>query len=477
MVFLVEYKNMKKILGIVLLIIVLVALYNRFKPLPNGISEKWESHYVPGENISFIYDETYVNKSGERFVNQNIFDEVMSMIDRADKYILIDMFLFNNFQGENIEDTRLISSELTQKLIDKSDDVAITFITDPINSIYGGIEADNLKRLEEAGVNVVITDLTDLRDSNIIYSTFWRLGLRYLPLDFIKLSNPFAENPEKVGLNSFIDLLNLKANHRKLIVADQGDKMITLVTSANPHDGSSAHGNVALRVEDKIWRDVLDSEVAIGNFSDDEVEDYTGDVRDENGGVEVRLITEGEIRRSVIDNISMTSLGDNISIGMFYLSEKRIVRELVRASKRGVNIRVILDPNKDAFGKEKNGIPNRVVANDLIKAGVELRWCDTHGEQCHGKMMLISDISKATLILGSANYTRRNIKDFNLETNIIVKGTRNYEVFRDAESYFSRLWNNEGGRIYTVEAEEYTDKSLVKRATYNVMEITGLSSF
>jgi len=468
---------MKKFFKIVIVLIIIFAIYNRFKPLPEGVSEEWDLHRVPMDSVSFISDETYIDETGERFVEQKIFDEVISMIDNADKYILIDMFLFNDFQGLSPEKTRGISSELTQSLIDKDDDVEITFITDPINTIYGGVESDNLNNLRSAGVNVVITDLTELRDSNIIYSAIWRPILRYIPLDLIKLPNPFDSSGVKIGANSYVDLLNLKANHRKLIVADDGVKMSTLITSANPHDGSSAHGNVAVKIDDYVWKDVIDSEVAAANFSDSEVEKYNGEVVDSTGDLKVKLITESKIRDSILSTISNSKSGDSIYLSMFYLSEKKIVRELVKASKKGLSIKVILDPNKDAFGREKNGIPNRVVANDLIRSGAELRWCDTHGEQCHGKMMLVKNRTEATLIIGSANYTRRNLKDFNLETNVIIEGDRNAQVLRDADLYFNRIWNNKEGKIYTVDSDKYLEKSFIKRTMYNVMEITGLSSF
>jgi len=469
--------SMKKVIKIIIILIIIFAIYNRFKPLPEGISENWDIHNVPSEGVSFIYDETYVDLEGNRYVNQNIFDEVIRMVDNADKYILIDMFLFNDFQGNATEDTRDISKELTRALIDKNDEVEITFITDPINTIYGGLESDNLNKLRKEGINVVITDLTKLRDSNIVYSALWRPILRYLPVDFVSLPNPFSEKGESVNMTSYLKLLNFKANHRKLIVADDGDKMVSLITSANPHDGSSAHGNVAVKIKDYIWKDIIDSEIAVGNFSNIEVNEYKKDVEDKEGEVKVQLLTESKIRNSVIELISKSKTGDAIFLSMFYLSEKKIIRELIKASNKGVNIKVILDPNKDAFGREKNGIPNRVVANDLVENDIELRWCDTHGEQCHGKMIIFKTRDKTTMILGSANYTRRNLKDFNLESNVLVKGTRNEEVFLDAEEYFNRAWNNEENKVYTIEKEEYLEKSFIKKSLYNIMEISGLSSF
>ena len=38
---------------------------------------------------------------------------------------------------------------------------------------------------------------------------------------------------------------------------------------------------------------------------------------------------------------------------MFYLSERKIVKGLIAAHERGVKLRILLDPNKDAFGREK----------------------------------------------------------------------------------------------------------------------------
>ena len=50
---------------------------------------------------------------------------------------------------------------------------------------------------------------------------------------------------------------------------------------------------------------------------------------------------------------------------MFYLSERKIISAIKKAHSRKVKVRLLLDPNKDAFGREKNGIPNRSVAYEL----------------------------------------------------------------------------------------------------------------
>ena len=68
-----------------------------------------------------------------------------------------------------------------------------------------------------------------------------------------------------------------------------------------------------------------------------------------------------------------------------------MIQALIAAAKRGVAVRVILDPNKDAFGRTKNGIPNRSVATELAAASdgaIKVRWFRTHGEQFHSKLVV-----------------------------------------------------------------------------------------
>lgn len=480
----------KKIaLGLVC-IIVLVGLFNVYKPLPDGLSVDGEVFSVPNSSVVFFSDLTYVDSNNERVSNQEIFDEVFSMIENAENFILVDMFLFNDFKGKEDTAYRELSGELTQKLIAKKEedpDINIIFITDPFNGVYGAIESPHLSSLTSAGVNVVETNLYKLRDSNPLYSSMWRSFLQFLPVDFIKLPNPFVAGGQKVSLKTYLTLLNFKANHRKVIVADYVSqdsggntilKMSSLVTSANPHDGSSAHSNVALRVDDHIWKDVLESEFAVMNYSggEDVSVDY-GAYMDEEGEVSVQLLTEMKIKNAVTYSIDQTTSGDYIKLLMFYFSDREIVKSLKDAQSRGVDIQIILDPNKDAFGREKNGVPNVAVARELKKfdPDLKLKWCSTYGEQCHSKILIVGRGDIEEMFVGSANFTKRNIHDYNLETNIKVSG-ESVQAIRDAKKYFDTIWKNENG-TYSLEYEAYKDESWIKYLQYRIMEKTGMSSF
>ena len=162
---------------------------------------------------------------------------------------------------------------------------------------------------------------------------------------------------------------------------------------------------------------------------------------------------------------------------MFYLSERQIVKALIAAHQRGVKLRVLLDPNKDAFGRQKNGIPNRQVASELNAAGITVRWCNTQGEQCHSKMIIKHDAAQAELILGSANFTARNLKNYNLESDLRVLGAAKAPVFNDANQYFDTAWSNLDGKNMSVTYSQYADESQLKYALYRLMEWSGLSTF
>ena len=77
---------------------------------------------------------------------------------------------------------------------------------------------------------------------------------------------------------------------------------------------------------------------------------------------------------------------------------------------------------------------------------------------------------------GSANFTRRNLDDYNLETNVLITAQADSEFAEDVTGYYDILWTNEGAE-YTLDYEEEAEESLVKTILYRVQEFTGLSTF
>jgi hypothetical protein len=447
------------------------------KPEKKGLSFAGET---VAEHVTLLVDETWTDAEGQRHVKQEIFESVFSMIDEAEEFILLDFFLVNDFLYTPVDGMRNLSKELTDKLVAKrklDPAVEITFITDPINTVYSSIESPLFNAMETAGVHVVWTDLDKLRDSNPIISKPWRLLVKPWGLAPGRaFKNPFGEG--RISTRSFLKFLNIKANHRKVVVTEKS----LLVTSANPHSGSSAHWNVALRVDGAGTSMACESESAILNMSGAGARASSLSPVDEEihppGENRVQLLTERKIKDCVLALLAEADSGARIDLAMFYFSDRDLIQAFIEARGRGCKIRVILDPNKDAFGRKKNGIPNRQTAARLVAAGIPLRWANTHGEQCHVKMLYVDQADKpATLLLGSCNFTRRNLDDFNAECDLALTAPADTEPMERAGTVFDRWWTNLDGRTYTTAYETYEDRSGLRKIQAWLMERTGLSTF
>ncbi|MCB9811055.1 MAG: phospholipase [Candidatus Nomurabacteria bacterium] len=488
-----KISKFKIFVRVVLVVVLVIGLFNVFKPLPTNTNLTGGVFSVPDDSVTFLRDKTYLDSNGQIQSEQEIFDEVIKMIEGANHYILVDMFLYNDFLGTATTSYRSLSKELTEVLLKKkkeNPDVVIQVVSDPINTLYGEYASLQFQTLRGAGVEVTLTDLTKLRDSNPIYSAFWLTFLQWVPekADQGRLANILDANKTKVDIQAYLNILNFKANHRKVVLADYEREgrlgVSTLITSANPHDGSSRHTNTAIKVDDWLWLDVIKSEEAVVRFSGGDFTplppELSGNVVDLVGDTKVQLLTEQAIKAKILEKINELGVGHSLDISMFYISDRDIVETLKQADQRGVNIRLLFDPNKDAFGREKNGVPNRQVAYELMsssKGNTQVRWCNTHGEQCHTKLLLAKTPMQVSLIQGSANYTRRNLDNYNLETNVLVEGEASTSAIAASQKFFDEQWGNEGGIEYSLPYEAFKDSNPFRKIHYRLFEFTGFSNW
>ena len=470
-----------------------VGAWHTFKPMPPGTDLSTPPVVTAAENVQFLSDLTFADAQGQLVYEQHIFDAVFEIIDRAETFVVADFFLFNDLMGAASAVHRPLSRQLADRLIARKKarpELSVLLITDPINEVYGGAQSALFEELRAAGINVVVTDLAALRDSNPFYSSLWRAFGQWWgnSADGGTMPNPFDTGPSRVTLRSWLALLNFKANHRKLIVADRSDATLSaLVASANPHDASSAHSNVALRISGAPALRIVESELAIARFSGWQGHVYASSppapaVAKSQDTVSVSFLTEEAIREHVVAALDATRNGDAVRIAMFYLSDREVVESLLRAADRGVSVRLILDPNKDAFGRQKDGVPNRPVANELVTESggkIAVRWYRTRGEQFHTKLALITFADRLIASLGSANLTRRNIGNYNLEANLALETSLNAPLAREMLDYFDRLWNHDvaNGTEFTAPFGAYQDKDATKYWRYRLMEATGVGTF
>ena len=60
----------------VFLALIFAAIFNLYKPLPDGINYRGEMHNISETDIAFLYDLTYRGDNGEIKSEQKIFDAV-----------------------------------------------------------------------------------------------------------------------------------------------------------------------------------------------------------------------------------------------------------------------------------------------------------------------------------------------------------------------------------------------------------------
>lgn len=449
---------------------------------PAGTNVKSQVYHT--NQVDFLYDQTYLDEEGQLGQEQEIFSEVYQLIEEAEEFILLDFFLFHDAYDPRL-DFPALSRDLTQVLVAKKEaypELPVIFISDPVNGFYGAYESNLQKELKKAGIIYVETDLKALAPSNPFWSAYYYAYLYRLPESGrYYLPNVMDLAGQKVGLRHYFRLFNFTANHRKVAVSEKAG----IVTSANPHDASAHNSNIAFQVAGPVLSDLLESELAVLRFSADSetaglLEDWVEKLarQEDDGLYEVQLLTEQRVKEAVLDLIEKAEEGDRLSLAMFYLGDRSVIEGLKDAARRGVRVRLILDINQEAFGRQKIGIPNRMVAHEMIRsdAPVEIRWAESHGEQFHTKMLICQSDTRQCVIGGSSNFTKKNLDNYNLETDLGVSGPRESGLMQEIDDYFERLWHNKDG-TFTADYEEYAEESLWKDVLYRIQDSSGMSTF
>lgn len=469
--------------ALIILWLIAVMLYQTHKPLPPGIS--YESPLYHTDDVKFWKDLTYTGEDGKSVHQQEIYNRIHQIVEESREFLVIDMFLFNDYKHKG-QQFPPVSRELTNQLIQHKQsypEMDIVFITDEVNTNYNSAPNPLLERMKAAGITVVVTDVDPLRDSTPLYSAVWRTFFQWFGQSGKgTMPDLMASDGPDTTIRSYLKLLNVKANHRKVVVSEK----TALVGSANVHDASAYHSNIALETSGEIIKDVLASEQAAVNLSGDvKLPEYKVPPTTKSNSPEkqlgVRYLTEGKVYKYVLDSIQKAESGDVLWMGMFYLAEDKVMDGLVDAANRGVLVRLILDPNQNAFGRDKIGIPNRPAAQELLKRSensIEVRWYNTGEEQYHTKLLYIAKPSGKSIILGgSTNFTPRNLKDYNLENDLWVEVPQQHHLKAQLDDYFETLWLNQGAE-YTLDFSAYDEQSTwIKDIIFKLQKVLGFTTF
>ena len=182
------------------------------------------------------------------------------------------------------------------------------------------------------------------------------------------------------------------------------------------------------------------------------------------GSIDARFLTEGGIESALLDAIAAAGMDDGICIAVNDLSDRRLIAATLHAAARGAHVQLLL---------ARNRMPNRAVAGEVLRGGggrIEVRWYRDPGAP-HPKLLLVRHRTDLWMNWGSANFTRRNLGDLNLQASVELRMPARSAPARAVSDYFAKAW---------VGAAADMDGAQVSAADYwhyRLAEATGLSSF
>lgn len=180
-----------------------------------------------------------------------------------------------------------------------------------------------------------------------------------------------------------VDDAKHQIDHVKLLIADGGAAV------GGMNWGSHSHRNHDYVLETRIASEVdrlvriFEQDWNLAGGRPAPLPAVEGDVAQTAPGAEIRTMLRGALLHA-----RQRVLGE-----VYTLTDPEIIAELVAAHRRGVDVRVLLDPNQ---------VYNRHGYSVLRDGGVDVRWYPVpRGVLLHAKIGLFDGL----LVLGSANWT------------------------------------------------------------------------
>jgi hypothetical protein len=503
-----------------LILIVFLAVWEAHKRLPPGmaINGAWEP--VPDGAIRFLRDQTAADARGQPLVQQQIEPALLQLIGRARAFIVLDAGLFGDLPATGPAAAQLrkappLAAELTDALLRRKreqPDLRVLLLLDPSSVLLDAPVAGNgttVSSLRDAGIDVVAVATDRLRDPNPIGGT-----LRFLCCDWWahggdagSWPNPTGVGPPSLSFAAWSRLRAYSRSHRQLLLADDGGgRLAGAAFSRSLNAEAGIHSATGLALAGAALAPALEAEFVIAQLSGwtdagamqaqarralapagigaangisatAGVGSLSGD-GSAPAPARARVVSEAAIGSALVTRIEAAPSGAAIDIAALYLAERAVVRALIDAARRGVAVRVLLDPGRDGYGYERSGMPNRQVATELVAASdgaVRIRWYRTHGEQFSTGFALVREGGRSWLMIGTAELSRRDLDNFNLAAAFIVDVDASSITAGEALDWFESLWFNRapGGTEFSTDADVYADASPIDYWYARLLEAGG----
>jgi hypothetical protein len=470
------------------------AFHYATRDLPAGMHLDTPAQSIAARDVTFLDDITGADAYGHGFSSHTLFDAMLRTIANARSLIVLDCHLCNDLH-RNTADAVVSLTPMAAQLIDALlarkaavPELQVLVIADPVNDLYGSAAAPELAALQAVGIPVVTVDLSALRDRNVLYSSPWRALLKWWSHADNGggwLPNPYSDEGPPLTARAWAQLANLKSSDRRVLLADDGHGgLVAQAGTSEPAMASSSDTVTGLQVTGPSVLPLLRSELQLARsfgwtgalLIPARAPDPPEPLRAADA-LEIQWLGEGAIRNALLEHIAATSTGDDIDIASSSVSDRAIISALLAASRRGVAVRIILDPHKSASLWRS---ANQLVGSELIAAsdgGIHVAWYRTHDEQFRAALVLIHGSGPVWMLTGSASLTRRDLGDYDLALDAALSGSPTAAPLMSAQAFFDTLWTDRGppGIEYTADADTWADPSQLRYWAYRLMESLGMS--
>lgn len=216
--------------------------------------------------------------------------------------------------------------------------------------------------------------------------------------------------------------------HNKFFIFD--DKLLWS-GSANLSDTDTGgyNANNVVVIEDKkiasIYENEFDQMFYKEKFNNKKTEHSQKDIKTADSTISIFFSPKSNTYEEGIKEL-VKSAKKYIYIPIFYLTHKDLGEQLIKAHKKGVEIKVILDATaaRNPYSKHKL----------LRQEGIEVK-VENFGGKMHAKSMIIDD---TYIISGSMNFTKAG-NSKNDENTLILK---NPKLAKQYKEYFIKLWRH-----------------------------------
>ncbi len=490
----------------VLLAWVGMAFWLAQKRLPPGVQIEGPWQGLPVADVGFRYDLSAADATGAPLGAQQIDAELLRMVAQAREFLVLDTGLFGDLPAagpgaQRLRSAKPVASAVAEALLKarrEQPELQVLMLIDPA-SVEMNLDLagpTTLDRLRAGGIAVVPVDVRRLRAPDPAFAALWRLCCRWWsPVGAHgDWPNPLGVGPSGVSMGLWGETAGFQRSHRQLLIGDDGaGGLVGMVFSRPLNSEADIHSATALRLSGAPLEPMLESEFVVAQFSgwsggamqarsqrlENRQRTSMAAPADERAA-RARVVSEAAIQQALVQRIDGTRGRDSIDVAALYLSQRELVRALLDAARRGVAVRVLLDPGKDGYGYVHSGLPNREVASELVAASdgaVRVRWYRTHGEQFSPGFVLVRDSERAWLMIGTAELTRYDLDDINLAAAFIAEMPATAAASADAQTWFDTLWYNRaaGGTEYSSDVDVYADASELDYWHYRLIEASGAS--